>query len=245
MTETLPEPSITRARRPLRDLFGGMLVASLLLHAVVTAFYLLPGRAGTNRGQFDIVDLELASPQLVPVLKRPQATPPSVGPAEPESAPPATSTSEHDKLVSAVDEARHRVQQQPDGVQRAAIGFGMTSGYFGSFADGETLRDDIRDYYFDLLRKVNEAWWTGGMASPGWLRGASVNLVIDREGRIVAKALLHSSGSREYDRSLLAALDRAVPLPPLPATYQGEQFMAPLRFVPPLNLMVPGGAGAH
>ncbi|HEY5974994.1 MAG TPA: TonB family protein [Geobacteraceae bacterium] len=246
MPETLPEPAIIRPRHPLRDLFGRMLVASLLLHAVVTAFYLLPGRVVTSRGQFSFIDLDLASPQQAPVLQRLQAMPsppvqlPATVPVSPAAAP-----SELAKLAAAVDQARQDARQQPEAVQRTAIGFGMTSGYFGSFADGETLRDDIRNYYFDLLRKVNEAWWTEGVASPGWLRGATVNLVIDREGRLVTKVIIQSSGNREYDQALLAALDRAVPLPPLPVTYQGEQFMAPLRFVAPLNLMVPGVSGNH
>ena len=39
------------------------------------------------------------------------------------------------------------------------LGLGMTHGYFSGLADGRTLRDDIRGYYFEMVEKINREWW--------------------------------------------------------------------------------------
>ena len=116
----------------------------------------------------------------------------------------------------------------------------MISGHFASFAEGESLKDDIRVYYFSLMRRINEVWWLSGASKGSFTFAASVNLQISRDGKVISCELLESSGNREQDQALLDSVKRAEPLPPLPASYPSKTFNAPIRFVPPLRLMLPG-----
>ena len=64
-----------------------------------------------------------------------------------------------------------------------------------------------------------------------------MNLVISRDGTIVDKQLLYTSGNREYDGAVLKAIELVGPLSPLPQSYHGDFFIAPIRLVAPLNLL--------
>jgi periplasmic protein TonB len=234
VTEQGVEPVLPRLDQRF---FGWMLIASLLLHVVLTGVTLLPGRRhGVSPGPV-FLDLRLSAPvaDLPPPAQRPAV------PLPPETTPPAKVA--EPAPASELDKLRQQVANsltQPETIQNASIGLGMMNGYFGSYADGETLRDDIREYYFALMRKVNEAWWVSAGVAPGWVQEAQVSLVIGRDGRLVDKQLVQSSGNRAYDQALLASLERAQPLPPLPDSFRDDFFAAPLRFIPPLGLIVKG-----
>jgi protein TonB len=116
----------------------------------------------------------------------------------------------------------------------------MISGHFASFAQGESLKDEIRAYYFVLMRRINEVWWTTGAAEGNFVAPASVTIMISRDGTVVGCELLESSGSREQDLALLESIKKAAPLPPLPQSFPQRTFNAPIRFVPPLRLMFSG-----
>jgi periplasmic protein TonB len=88
-----------------------------------------------------------------------------------------------------------------------------------------------------LTQEINEKWWLNSGDRPCARSGAIVEVVVARDGTIVDKALVRSSGNRAFDRAIIAAVERANPLPPLPADYQPAYFSAPLRFVAPLNLL--------
>ncbi|HEX2770482.1 MAG TPA: energy transducer TonB, partial [Geobacteraceae bacterium] len=113
----------------------------------------------------------------------------------------------------------------------------ITSGYFARIGEGETLRDDIREYYFAMLHSINEKWWVNKDNHPAGRKSAVFYLVIARNGTIVDRTLVESSGNPAYDKAMLQTLEAANPLPPLPKTYRGDYFQAPLRFNAPLNLM--------
>ncbi|AJE03315.1 energy transducer TonB [Geobacter pickeringii] len=120
----------------------------------------------------------------------------------------------------------------------SSLSLGMSRGFFRSLADGETLRSDIKEYYFTLVQRINEQWWSvAGQAETGpGKREALVTVVLKRNGEIFDVRLLKSSGSPEYDRLILNAL-QAAPLPPLPDSYPGEFFQAPFRLMAPLGLL--------
>ncbi len=110
----------------------------------------------------------------------------------------------------------------------------MTHGYFSSLADGRTLRDDIRDYYFEMVQKINRAWWDQAARLKEPLRQDAVfDLKIQRDGTILAIQVLNSTGSREVDHLLMDIIMKASPLPALPATFSQDRFMAPLRIKAP------------
>lgn len=237
---TYPQPRQSRSI----DIFACMVVVSLLLHAALSVFVLIPAHTMVQGRQPLFVDLqtlpEMTAPHAEPLPVESDASPePDVAP--PESQPPPQSPAE--SLRKSVAETLQAAAGTPEVVHQSSIGLGITSGYFGSFAEGATLRDNIREYYFTLMRRINEVWWTHNSSNTGF-SGASFILVVSRDGKIVACNLLQGSGNPRNDQLLQEAVKLAEPLPPLPATFPDQFFNAPIRFVPPLNLMFPGSVRA-
>ena len=114
------------------------------------------------------------------------------------------------------------------------LGLGMTHGYFSGLADGRSLRDDIRGYYFEMVEKINREWWEkAGLLKEPLRQDGIFELVVQRDGTIVSIRILQGSGSSEADRLLTEIIRTASPLPPLPSTYELGLFRAPLRIKAP------------
>lgn len=121
----------------------------------------------------------------------------------------------------------------------SSLSLGLTRGFFRSLADGETLRSDVREYYFALVERVNEQWWTTAARTDMELgrREALVTITVRKSGEIFDVRLLKSSGNDDYDRMIVDALQAASNLPPLPESFPGEFFQAPLRLMAPRGLL--------
>lgn len=242
MTENL-DPSVPLIhKRHSIDIFVCTIIISLLLHLAASLVFVLPGKFSQNRSAALFLDLQ-NMPLLPAEGNAPEAAPqqPEVKPSEvPVSEPQPMPTPESAKLENAVAGSLRRAAQTPEAVHENSIGLGMLSGHFASFAQGETLKDEIRVYYFSLMRRINEAWWTTGANKGSFVNSASVHLSISREGKLLSCELIESSGNREQDKMLIETIKLAEPLPPLPANYRWPTFDAPIRFVPPLRLMLPG-----
>ncbi len=215
--------------------FGAMLVLSLVLHAAAFSCFLSRGHGGLHRGAVAFLDLKMVMPGQSAAAKPAPAAKAQVPPAPVPS--PAQPLSELDKLRENAGKALNGAAAQPEEVQKGSLGLGITSGYFASIGEGETLRDDIREYYFEMLRRINEKWWLNSGGKEKGNRSAVFYLVIARNGTIVDRMLVESSGNPACDRAMMHALEAASPLPPLPDTYRGDFFQAPLRFNMPLNLL--------
>ncbi len=217
------------------DPFVRMLVLSLLLHALAFAPFLSRGAGRFSKAAVAYMDLNMEMTG--------NKTPAGPIPAAKKEAPPihpaapAKPLSELDKLRENTRKTLEDAASQPAAVQEASLGLSMTNGYFTSIGDGDTLRDDIREYYFEMLRRVNEKWWLNKDGHGKGGRSAVFYLIIARDGKIVDRMLVESSGSPACDKAMLQALEAASPLPPLPETYRGDFFQAPLRFNLPLNLL--------
>ncbi|MEL6977627.1 MAG: TonB family protein, partial [Pseudomonadota bacterium] len=63
----------------------------------------------------------------------------------------------------------------------------------------------------------------------------SISIVMDKTGRVIRAELRSSTGHRLLDKEILATLERAKPLPPIPASLGVDQlrFTVPLRFTLP------------
>ncbi|NVN99784.1 MAG: TonB family protein [Geobacteraceae bacterium] len=228
--------------RRMTDIFIVMLVISLLLHITAGLFVLLPGRGTVTQSGALFVDMKSLS---LPAQAAPIAASEPVEPSSPEqplAEPIEESMPEVAKLESAVAESLRVSAKEPETIHQSAIGLGMLSGRFTSFSEGETLKDEIRVYYFELMRRINEYWWRNGAGKGAFDAPVSVNLLISREGKIIACDFFQSSGSREQDQIMIEAIKAAQPLPPLPANFPQNTFNAPIRFVPPLRLMFPFGS---
>jgi len=235
--ETEPSSLLLRQRRSM-DIFIGTIGISLILHLVASTLLFLPGRyAGPSAAPLFVELRNLAIPVETPL---PADQPPENTPEpQPENLPQALP--ETARLEQAIDSTLRRAVQTPEAVHESSIGLGMISGHFASFAQGESLKDEIRVYYFELMRRINEVWWTTGAVQGSFAAPAAVNIMISRDGKVVGCELLESSGRREQDQALLESIKKAEPLPPLPQSFHQRTFNAPIRFVPPLRLMFPGG----
>jgi len=219
--------------------FARMMALSILFHVIASLPFLYPRYESFGKATVTYLDLNLG-PAGQPVL--PAA---AVKPAKPavtirSQAPvplPAVPSTELDKLRENTQKSLDRAASQPAQMQGVSLGLRITSGYFASIGEGETLRDDIREYYFEMLRSINEKWWVNKDNHLEGKKSAVFYLVIARNGTIVDRKLVESSGNPAYDKAMLQTLEAANPLPPLPETYRGDFFQAPLRFNAPLNLM--------
>ena len=175
----------------------------------------------------------LAKPEVTPEVKpeemasvKPEAAP---APAPPTPVPAPTAEMGPPRPVQVVEETTL--------TDPSSLGLGLTKGYFKSLGNGETLREGVKEYYLAMLQVVNQKWWLDPDVTKGRIAPLMIDLIIARNGEIVDKRVLVSSGNPRYDRAVLAAISAANPLPPLPASYQGAYFEAPIRLVPPLNLL--------
>lgn len=234
-TEIEPSSPLLRQRHSL-DIFVCTIVISVILHLAASTVLLLPGRYSAAPAAPVFVELEsiaepAESPQQDPGLPENPPLP------QPEVLPQATPESV--KMEQAIASSLQKAVQAPAAVHESSIGLGIISGHFASFAQGESLKDEIRVYYFELMRRINEIWWTTGATKGSFVATAAVNIMISRDGTLVGCDLLESSGSREQDQALLESIKKAEPLPPLPQSFPQRTFTAPIRFVPPLRLMLP------
>jgi periplasmic protein TonB len=231
-------------------LFICMLALSLALHLVLAPLVLVSGKRAGGLPFASLVTVTLDSlPSLPPPQQQAAPSPDDSLPETPAAPQPAATTpaealpTESQQLLQQVNAAVAGGQNDPVLLEQMSLGLGLSLGYFSSIAEGKTLRDDIRQYYFALLRRINEQWWLG-RGTPGGSpsRVPVVNIVISRRGEIIERRFLQSSGDREYDRKILQALDAAAPFPALPESYHETFFQAPIRMVAPLNFLLPGSA---
>jgi len=213
------------------------LAFSLALHMGAAVAFIIAGglrMAGEQAAIFNIQEISLA-PSLSAPAKAPAAAPepqPAMTPATPqpdrEADQPAPEPAPEQPMESTSGPAKE------GGLMSTPLGLGMTHGYFSGLADGRTLRDDIRGYYFEMVEKINREWWDkAGLLKEPLRRDGIFELLVQRDGTIVSIRVLQGSGSKEADRLLAEIIRKASPLPPLPPSYELDLFRAPLRIKAP------------
>lgn len=234
--------------RKSEQYFAIGIATSLGLHLVLSALLLGTPGAGSPPPAVSYVDLamvrpapEMTAPAKVPTTPPPaQKDPvPAQEPTPPESAaePPATPAVAAAPATPAPQAAQAAPKEQ---LPQTSMGLGMAMGYFSSLGNGESLNENTREYYLEMLQRINERWWMDQDVDKKGVGQVLVTITVGRNGDIVDARLLRSSGNQNYDKAVLKSLSAAGPLPPLPASYQQDFFMAPIRLVPPLNLMALG-----
>ena len=234
----MPEPLISSEPsdiRPPRERLARMLVISLAVHLVIFSAVLLSPQGGGDSRTVAFVDLTM-----------PAAGPPAAPNAPPQPVPKPPSLAEHgEKTATDTDEPPAKEPEavtepakiQPVATGGTSISLGIGRGYFGSLGEGATLRDEIREYYFEMVKLINDTWWQRPEADDSRVGMVMVMIVVARDGKVVNCQLMRGSGRQQYDQAVLAAVQAASPLPPLPAAFDGDFFQAPLRVMPPLSLM--------
>lgn len=192
---------------------------------------------GRNTHSFLIQDIDFTTSVASPV--KPSAVLRDESPAK--SSPTLSAPQESGKPVQEV--AAEQPVKSTDssdsvgGLISTPLGLGMTHGYFSGLADGRSLRDDIRGYYFEMVEKINREWWSkAGQLNEPLRQDGVFDVLIQREGTIVSVRMLKGTGSSEADKILTEIIRSASPLPPLPSTYDMGLFRAPLRIKMPSNL---------
>lgn len=210
------------------------LVISVAIHLVAIIAVLLastqrsPGPAVTY---IDIDSIADSTSPAVPVIHAPSPQPAQVKPEMP--APMVEKSAESTITEAPAAPAKPQAAE----VLATSLGRGMASGYFSSLADGKNLRDEIREYYFTVLEKVNSRWWLRAETLKETAsRDGIVEFLVSRDGTLLDLRLLKSTGSREVDRAIIEVLKDTAPFPPLPASYRLDMFQAPLKIAAPLHL---------
>jgi len=216
---------------------GCALAISLMLHLLAVVFIIAAGSAIRNTPVISGILVESVAPS--PAISRPKPAEPLLAPTPPETEPPSDVSPGEQPLPSPA------VQPSPMGkaseemkeLMTTPLGLGMTYGYVGSLGDGNSLREDIREYYFELVGKINREWWkrADGLKEPIRLDGIIV-LYLRPDGSIISQRMNQGTGSQEADQILLDAIKAVSPLPPLPASFDQDMFLAPLRIKAPSNL---------
>lgn len=210
------------------------LALSLVLHiaaALLVIFACSSDLGVKNPGAIIIQDVALA-PSLIsakpspPVITRPMAEP----------APETATDKAQSEPTGQLTEQPASAAQTPKIFQTSPLGLGMARGYFTGLSNGISLREDIRDYYFEMVGKINGEWWNrAGTLTEALHQDGVMELGIQRDGTIVSIRILQGTGSREADR-LLTEVIQGTRLAPLPPTYESNTFSVPLRIKAPSSL---------
>lgn len=218
-----------RQNKPL-PLFLPCLTASIALHLLIAFLLLQPLSNSRSVPVVQYVDLRNTS------LPEPATAQPTQPPAAPTQNEPTENVSEHENVTQG-NKAPPTPLPQANDTSAPSLGMGLAKGYFRSLAEGKSLRDDIRNYYFEMVEKINARWWQRADS----LREAArqegiIDIVLGRDGTLYSVNVTVSTGSNEVDQAIIDVVRAASPFAPLPANYHGEQFQAPLRIVAPASL---------
>lgn len=230
-------PGITEpVRDPRLYWMRWALAFSLILHTGAALVIIAASGTNTDRNStagLIIQDITFTQPVAAPAIiqKAPEAARPSPEPPSPTTAPTSESSSQKPDPEQA---SNLSVNSGNGELASTPLGLGMTHGFFSGLADGRTLREDIRNYYFELVEKINREWWDSASLLKEPLRRDGIfELSIQPDGTIQTVRILQGTGSRETDQLVLEIVSNASPLPPLPQSYDRGLFRAPLRIKAP------------
>jgi len=223
--------SASRSVKPIL-VFCIALSVGVHLVSILLIAYIWTNPTGTSNVNYlemrDLVpDLPVSRLQAVPKKTQPKTSERLSAPLDPEI-----------EKQPGAEPSDPKPEAEPDReVRNTPLGLGMTYGFVSSLGDGATLREDVRDYYLVLVERINKIWWerAATISEPVRQEGVAV-VVILNNGALVGRQISRSTGSPEADRALLESIDKAAPMPPLPASYGRDVFTAPLKITAPLQL---------
>lgn len=241
MEEAL-QPLETEQQTKSRNYLALGIAASVVLHLLCTAvLFGLPGGSPPRQSvtYIDLRMLQHPAPMTPPTeetIPEKVAAKPATPPVPETSPVPAPLQNQQPQTVQDQPQAPPETKAEEQ-LSHTTLGLGLTKGYFKGLGDGETLREGVKGYYQEMLQRINEKWWQDPQLGKQGVRPVVFTITVARTGEIVDTQIMRSSGNRSYDRAVLALVKGASPLPPLPESYVGDFFQAPVRVVPPLNLL--------
>jgi len=229
------EPSFHTARKRWMKF---ALAASIALHGGAAVLILVA--SGSNRSRMHSSSILIEDVALTPSISSPAKTAPAPPPQQPPvlkpSVPPVAATADQSAPAPLPEQPSTSAgsPREDSRLTSTPLGLGMMHGYFSSLADGRTLREDIRSYYFEMVGNINRLWWENAKDLKDPLRQDGIfELLILRDGTIVSVRVMQSTGSTEADRLAADIIKSSSPLPALPSSYELGLFRAPLRIKAP------------
>lgn len=231
-------PAPETAFPPRKPWMGYALATSLMLHLLAVVFIFAAGGAVRSipAASGILVENVTFAPTISPA-KPPESVPAPASPEPPQQpeasqdVPPLQTSSA--AQTAATDKASEGMKE----LMATPLGLGMTYGYISSLAEGRSLREDIRGYYFEVVEKINREWWkrADGLKEP-IRRDGIIELYLQPDGSIISQRIYQGTGSREADQVLQDVIKAVAPLPPLPASFDQKVFLAPLKIKAPSTL---------
>ncbi|WP_168206020.1 TonB C-terminal domain-containing protein [Geobacter sp. FeAm09] len=223
---------------PRKRWMGYALATSLMLHLLAVVFMFAAG--GAVRSMPAVSGILVENVTFAPAIGPAKPAEPLPAPAPPEAAPPpeVSPDAKPDQTAPAAPAAAtEKVSEGMKELMATPLGLGMTHGYISSLAEGRSLREDIRGYYFELVEKINREWWkrAEGLKEP-IRRDGIIELYLRPDGSVITLRIYQGTGSREADQVLLDVIKSVSPLPPLPAGFDQKMFLAPLKIKAPSSL---------
>jgi protein TonB len=217
---------------------GCALAISLMLHLLAVVFIIAAGSAIRNTPVINGFLVENVA--LSPAISRPKPAQTLLAPTPPETEHPSDVVPGEKSLQPSPAEQpspKGMASEEIKELMTTPLGLGMTYGYVSSLGEGNSLREDIRAYYLELVEKINREWWkrADGLKEP-IRREGFIELYLRPDGSIISLRMDQGTGSQEADQILQDVIKAVSPLPPLPASYDREMFLAPLRIKAPSRL---------
>jgi len=89
-------------------------------------------------------------------------------------------------------------------------------------------------YYQSIYAKVYQAWTLPEyVIEKEGSREAIVTIKVQRDGKILSAVFEKTSGNQQFDASVMNAIKKANPLPPLPDDFRESFLEIGVRFTPP------------
>jgi periplasmic protein TonB len=230
---------------------GGMrrsLVASLVIHALLVLVATVVARPHFRVPKpltaipIDFVAMAAPAPALVERQQQPKpsvrrdAVPDPLKP-KPKPKPPEKEPPKKEPVKNPVEKPKPQRDLPKVGsadttkvLQSELPRVGDLKGAMQMRVDGPALP---YAYYLAMVQRKLATYWEppGGLAQAGVETSAVVWFRIERDGSVRTNYVEEPSGMNLFDTAALRALERALPMPPLPVEYPGESLIIHVRFV--------------
>jgi len=119
-------------------------------------------------------------------------------------------------------------ENSPKGEDQQQTG---TTGSTGKTGSVNPVNLKFNQYYTAVYNKIYNSWVLPGYGSKKQLE-AVVNIRIAKNGKILNTSFEQRSSNAYFDRSVLRAIKKADPLPPLPSGFNEKYLELGIRFIP-------------
>jgi protein TonB len=227
---------LNRRAVPTRNRWS--IVLSVVLHTILVASaILIPLLMKRQRPviEFDVVTIvpiqALGTPEPEPepeAVETAEPEPPRPAPPPKEAPPPARpSPKPAPEVKKPVERPAPAPPAQPKQRRGSAFGSATGSSPFGASGVGLDNPDFTYGYYVDqMVAMIGSHWARPPVAAR---TECVVHFRVARDGAVSDVRLVESSGNEAFDQAALRAVDRAAPLPPLPASFNSESLGVNLR----------------